>query len=69
MNICQGKRRVSDYAIEFRTLSPDSGWNTSALIDVFLHCLSAPIEDQFIHIDLSDDLDALIALTIKIDNG
>ena len=31
----QGKRRVSDYAIEFRILAAESGWNSSALCDAF----------------------------------
>lgn len=29
MGLHQGKRRVTDYVIEFRTLVVDSGWNIS----------------------------------------
>jgi len=31
----QGKNSVCDYAICFRTLAAESGWNTTALYDVF----------------------------------
>lgn len=33
--ICQGSRSVVDYAIEFRTLAPESGWNDIALQGTF----------------------------------
>ncbi len=36
MALRQGKRQVSDYAIEFRTLAADSGWNSSLQFGVFL---------------------------------
>lgn len=62
----QGKRRVSDYAIEFRKLAAESGWNSSALFAAFLHGLSAPMKDHLVPLDLPTDLDALVALAIKI---
>lgn len=43
MRLEQGNCRVSDYAIEFKTLALDSGWNQSALSDAFIHGLSDPI--------------------------
>lgn len=55
-----------DYAIEFRTLAADSGWNDSALIDAFLHGLAAKVKDQLILLDIPD-LDGVIALINKID--
>nr|XP_033466077.1 uncharacterized protein LOC117246330 [Epinephelus lanceolatus] len=63
----QGRRRVSDYAIDFRTLVAKSEWNAAALIDVFVQGLSENIKDQPVSIDLPEDLDSLIALSIKID--
>ncbi|CAL9684952.1 unnamed protein product [Knipowitschia caucasica] len=63
----QGRRRASDYAIEFRTLAAGSEWNHSARIDAFLHGLSSTLKDQLAPLDLPDDLDELISLVIKID--
>ncbi len=41
----QGKRSVTDYAIEFCFIATDSGWNQSALSDAFFHGLSEQIKD------------------------
>ena len=38
----QGSNSVCDYAIHFRTLAAESGWNTTALYDVFLKGHSRP---------------------------
>ena len=43
----QGSESVCDYAIRFRTLSAESGWNATALYDVFLKGESEPPE--FLH--------------------
>lgn len=37
MQIKQHHRQVVDYAIEFRTVAADSGWNTPTLIDAFMN--------------------------------
>lgn len=66
MKVRQGKRRVSDYAIDFRTLAIQSDWNNSALADVFFQGLSNRVKDQLIATDLPEDLDELIALSIKV---
>lgn len=62
----QGERRVSDYAIEFRTLAADSSWNEADLLDAFLFGLSDPLKDQLAPLDLPQDLDSVIAMAIKI---
>lgn len=62
-----GKWKVSDHTIQFRTHSAESTWNTSMLFDAVLHGLSPAMKDQLVPLDLRDDLDALITLTIKID--
>ena len=64
----QGSNLVCDYAIHFRTLAAESGWNTTALYDVFLKGLAAPIQDLLVPLDLPSDLDSLIALAIRTDN-
>ena len=63
----QGRRRIIDYAIEFRILAADSGWNQPALMDAFLSGLSEALKDQLAPMDLPADLDSLIELTTKID--
>ena len=67
-SIRQGMNSVSDYAIRFRTLAIDSGWNTTALYDAFLKGLSDPIQDLLVPLDLPEDLDSLIALAVRIDH-
>ena len=43
----QGNHTVADYAIEFRTIAADSGWNSLALFDAFLNGLSDPEQIAF----------------------
>ena len=64
----QGSGSVCDYAIRFRTLAAGSGWDDTALYNVFLKGLAAPIQDLLVPLDLPDDLDALIAPAIRTDN-
>lgn len=66
MALRQGRRYVLDYAIEFRTLAADSGWNNAALTDAFLSGLCKKIKGQFISLDVPDELDDVIAITNKI---
>lgn len=68
VNIKQVRRRISDFAIEFRTIAADNGWNAAALFDAFLNGLAESIKDQLAPLDLSQDLDSLISMAICIDN-
>ena len=68
MGIRQGTNTVCDYAILFRTLAAESGWNSAALFDFFLKGLAAPIRELLVPLDLPSDLDSLIALAIRTDN-
>lgn len=52
----QSKQRVSDYAIDSRTLSADSGWNSSTFFDAYLHGLSQAI--KLIAIELHKEIDS-----------
>ncbi|KAK0136995.1 Retrotransposon-derived protein PEG10 [Merluccius polli] len=63
-----GADSVCDYAIRFRTLATESGWNDTALYNVFLKGLSDPIQDLLVPLDLPPDLDSLISLAIRMDN-
>lgn len=67
-NLTQGKRSVSDYSIELRTLAAESNWNAPALFDTFYNGLSDRIKDKLASRDLPVDLDALVALALYI-NG
>ena len=58
----QGKDSVCDYTIHFRTLATESGWNNTALYNIFLKGLSPDIQDLLV------PLDTLIALAIRTDN-
>ena len=66
--IRQGNQSVCDYAIHFRTLAAESGWNNTALYDIFLKGLSSELQDLLVPLDLPTTLDALIALAIRTDN-
>ena len=69
MGIRQGNQSVSDYAIRFRTLATDSGWNEESLFDAFLYGLAEPIRDQLVNRDLPANVNSLIELTVKIDKN
>lgn len=62
----QGKHKVTDYAIDFRTFAAESKWNAAALADAFFQGLSGDIKDHLVSIDLPEELDLLIAVAIKI---
>ena len=64
----QGRESVCNYAIRFRTLAAESGWNTTALYDVFFKGLANHVRERLLTFDLPTDLDALIALAIRTDN-
>uniref|UniRef100_A0A3Q4ACU0 Retrotransposon gag domain-containing protein n=1 Tax=Mola mola TaxID=94237 RepID=A0A3Q4ACU0_MOLML len=67
VSLRQGKKSVSDYAVEFRTIAADSGWNQPALIDAFLNGLSETLKDHMASINLPADLEAVINFASKID--
>ncbi len=63
----QGKRSVMFYAIEFRTLVADSGWNQLALVYAFFNGLSERVKDLLTPLDLPSELNALVSLVSRID--
>jgi len=64
----QGSRSVADFAIDFRTLATESGWNEPALKGAFLHSLNEKLKDELACRDEPDSLDELINLTIRLDH-
>ena len=61
LHLRQGSRSVASFAVEFRTLAAESGWNKEALQGVFLNVLSDDIKDQLTSQEESAGLDELIA--------
>ncbi|KAF7653737.1 hypothetical protein LDENG_00079030 [Lucifuga dentata] len=68
LTLRQGRRRVVDYSIEFRTMAAENKWNSFSLFDAYYNALSDGIKDELASRDLSADLDSLVALSIRIDN-
>ena len=67
LQIRQGKRTASDYAIDFRTLATTSGWNPDAQYDAFLNGLSEAIKDEIATCELPSTFDDLVELAIRVD--
>lgn len=67
LRVRQGKRSVSDFAIEFRTLASSTGWNQEAQYDAFFNGLSETIKDELATRELPRSFDALVDLAIRID--
>lgn len=68
LSLRQGSRSVAEYAIEFRTLATESGWNMEAQQAVFCNGLSEILKDELVSYPEPNDVDELIALSIRIDN-
>uniref|UniRef100_A0A3P8RK92 CCHC-type domain-containing protein n=1 Tax=Amphiprion percula TaxID=161767 RepID=A0A3P8RK92_AMPPE len=64
----QASRSTAEYAVEFRTLAAESGWNDVALQGAFQRGLSEAVKDELATRDESSSLDELIALAIRLDN-
>ncbi|KAI3377947.1 hypothetical protein L3Q82_009078, partial [Scortum barcoo] len=63
----QRSRRVIDYAIEFRTLAADSGWNSPAITGAFINGLNDDIKDQLaIPHETPAEFEDLVNLAIRI---
>lgn len=68
LNLRQSQRSVADYSVEFRILAAEAGWNDEALRGVFLHGLCEQLKDELAVRDETNSLDALINLSIRLDN-
>ncbi len=63
----QGKRSVSDYSIQFRTLAAECEWNERAQWDMFLHGLTDRIQREIYVVELPTGLDELVDLALRMD--
>ena len=68
MSLRQGARSVAEFAVEFRTLAAESGWNDEALQGAFHKALNDDIKDEIASRDDSNNLDELIRSSIRLDN-
>ena len=64
----QGRRPAAHYAADFRSLSVDLDWNDASLMDQYRHGLNDSVKDMLIHYPIPASLDALMALSIQLDN-
>ncbi|KAI3374600.1 hypothetical protein L3Q82_021167 [Scortum barcoo] len=68
LKIQQGCLRVVDYALEFRTLAADSGWNETSIIGAFMDGLAEEVKDFLAPLDIPRDFESLVEIASRIDN-
>lgn len=68
LRLSQGTRSVAEFAIEFRTLASESGWDQRALKATFHQALSSELKDELAFRDPSPDLESLIDVAIRVDH-
>ncbi|KAK3548242.1 hypothetical protein QTP70_005830 [Hemibagrus guttatus] len=68
MELCQGSDSVADYAIKFRTLAAQSGWNKAALWAVFRGGLNPTLQTKLACREDSTSLTQFVATPIRLDN-
>ena len=68
LSLRQGNQSVAQYAVDFRILAVESGWDQAALQAVFLKGLSEEVKDELAARDDTSTLDELIDLSIRLDN-
>ena len=62
LSLNQGRNSVSQYALDFRILAAECGWDQAALQGVFLKGLSEEIQDELATRDETTSLEGLIIL-------
>ena len=63
----QGRRSVSDYAIDFCTLATNCGWGVEAQFDTFYNGLAENIKDEIATRELPKTFNELVELAIRVD--
>lgn len=64
----QGTSSVAQYAVDFRILANESGWDDTALQSVFLRGLADNVKDELAARDETQSLEELISLAMRLDN-
>uniref|UniRef100_A0A8C4DQ98 ribonuclease H n=1 Tax=Dicentrarchus labrax TaxID=13489 RepID=A0A8C4DQ98_DICLA len=67
LDLVQGSRSVTDFAIDFRTKAPMCDWNPAALRDVFMRGLAGYMKDELVAYELPSTLEGLIELATRLD--
>lgn len=68
LNLSQGAQSAAEFAIEFRTLATESGWDQRALRATFHHALSPRLKDELVFREPASDLESLIDMAIRVDH-
>ncbi|KAK3523045.1 hypothetical protein QTP86_012674 [Hemibagrus guttatus] len=68
MELCQGSDSAADYAIKFRTLAAQSGWNEAALWAVFREGLNPGLQPELACQEDATSLTQFVATAICLDN-
>ena len=68
LDLRQGNWSAADYAIQFRTLTAESGWGEQALQETFYHGLADCIKNELASWEEVEDLELLISRVIHLDN-
>ncbi|KAL0172866.1 hypothetical protein M9458_033177 [Cirrhinus mrigala] len=68
INITQGNRTAAEYAVEFRTLAAQSGWNEIALKAIFYNSLNAELQTELACRREDSSFSELVTIAIRIDN-
>lgn len=67
LQLKQGKRSAAEYAIEFRTLATEAGWEGDCLMATFYHGLQDNLKDALVNREWGRNVEELIALTSELD--
>lgn len=68
LNLKQGRRRMSDYSVDFWVLAEQTGWGQEALKSALLNNICDELKGELIMHDLPASLDSLMTLCIKLDD-
>ncbi len=68
INLTQGNRTAAEYAVEFRTLAAQSGWNDIALKAMFQHSLNTVLQTELACKGEDSSFSEFVTLAIRIDN-
>ena len=68
LSLSQGTSTVLEYAITFRTLAAECGWNNASLTAAFSKGLSEAIKDELVSHPETTHLEECIKLAIRVDN-
>ncbi|KAG1934059.1 retrotransposable element [Pimephales promelas] len=63
----QGRRTVSDFSVEFRTLATSCGWNEPALVARFTEGLNAEIRDEVLAREVPTSLNLLMDSPLRVE--